>query len=215
MRSTTAFFAALLAATSASAIKITYPTKGESLPISSGIKVKWTTVSTDPDSAHLFLINMAGGHTPFSRDFGEVDLSTGSIVISEKDVPADSTYQFNFQSVDENNTGILAQSEQFGIIKMDGGADVATTLIIDDSKTSSKTTDKTTATAEGVTVATTLSTVSATAAETGATESATESASLTGSAAAATSSPAESGAEVRTGGSMLALVAAGVVALVL
>ncbi|KAK4167745.1 hypothetical protein QBC43DRAFT_171468, partial [Cladorrhinum sp. PSN259] len=206
---------ALLAASSAAAIKITYPTKDEALPIASGIKVKWSTVSTDPASAHLFLVNMAGGHTPYSKDLGEVNLSDGSIVISEKDVPADSTYQFNFQSVDEHNTGILSQSEQFSIINLDSGAnDIETTLVVD------KTSAKKTATAEGVTAATTVSTVSASVTGTAAQAEATGSASvsgtgsLTGTAAAATSSAVEqSGAEVKKGGSMLALVAAGVVAL--
>ncbi|KAK4227780.1 hypothetical protein QBC38DRAFT_183757 [Podospora fimiseda] len=215
MRSTTAFFSALFAAASTSAIQITYPTKDETLPLSQGIKVKWTTVSTDPAKAHLFLVNMASGHTPFSKDLGEVDLARGSFVVVEQDIPSDSAYQFNFQSVDENNTGILAQSAQFAVVNIENEGDVATTLITDDTKTSAKTTGKTTATAEDATVATTISTVSASATETGTTESAAETASVTGTAAAATSSSVDSGAEVRTRGSMLALVAAGVVALVL
>ncbi|KAL2189248.1 hypothetical protein L209DRAFT_270943 [Thermothelomyces heterothallicus CBS 203.75] len=97
------------------AIEITSPSKNDVVDPSKGVTVKWTTVSTDPDRAHLVLVNMAAGHTPFTKDLGEVDLSTGSYTVKEKDIPNDSSYQFNFESDEPQNTGILAQSAQFEV----------------------------------------------------------------------------------------------------
>ncbi|KAH6612233.1 Ser-Thr-rich glycosyl-phosphatidyl-inositol-anchored membrane family-domain-containing protein [Chaetomium sp. MPI-SDFR-AT-0129] len=111
-----ASFAALLAlATPLLAIQITSPTKNSVVDPSKGITIQWSTVNTDPSSAHLLLVNQVGGHTPFTKDLGEVDLSAGHITVSVADVPADSGYQFNFVSVEEQNTGILAQSPQFRV----------------------------------------------------------------------------------------------------
>ncbi|EAA33536.1 anchored cell wall protein 3 [Neurospora crassa OR74A] len=118
MRSTTTLLQALFAS-SALAIQITNPKKNDVVDPSSGVEVKWSTVSTDPKSAHLVLVNMASGHTPYTKDLGAVDLTKGSVIISEKDVPNDSDFQFNFQSVDPLNQGILAQSEQFEVKNSD------------------------------------------------------------------------------------------------
>jgi hypothetical protein len=109
-------FATLLAlAAPLYAIKITSPSKNDVVDPSKGVTVKWSTVNTDPTRAHLMLVNMASGHTPFSKDLGEIDLSAGSFEVSEKDVPSDAGYQFNFESTATQNTGILAQSEQFEV----------------------------------------------------------------------------------------------------
>ncbi|KHE83800.1 hypothetical protein GE21DRAFT_1286566 [Neurospora crassa] len=118
MRSTTTLLQALFAS-SALAIQITHPKKNDVVDPSSGVEVTWSTVSTDPKSAHLVLVNMASGHTPYTKDLGAVDLTKGSVIISEKDVPNDSDFQFNFQSVDPLNQGILAQSEQFEVKNSD------------------------------------------------------------------------------------------------
>ncbi|KAJ4410355.1 hypothetical protein N0V85_003965 [Neurospora sp. IMI 360204] len=112
MRSTTTLLQALFA-TSALAIQITSPKKDDVVALNSGVQVTWSTVSTDAKSAHLVLVNMASGHTPYQKDLGEVDLTKGSVIVSEDDVPNDSTFQFNLQSVVSQNAGILAQSEQF------------------------------------------------------------------------------------------------------
>ncbi|KAJ4287062.1 hypothetical protein N0V88_007829 [Collariella sp. IMI 366227] len=208
---------ALLAlAASVAAIKITSPSKNDVVDPSAGVTVKWTTVSSDPKKAHLMLVNMASGHTPFNKDLGEVDLSKGSITITEKNVPADEAYQFNFQSVDENNTGILAQSEQFEIKASDETdeddkttSDAATTTTSAPPKTSATTLTVTDEEGETTTItsATTFATVSTTGTAT------TEE---TGSSTAAASSTASTGAAATAmavqGGSLLALFA-GVAAL--
>jgi len=109
------------------AIQVTYPGKNDVVDVSEGVKVTWETVSTDPTSGHIFLVNMAGGGEPYSKDLGKVDLTKGSITISESDVPAGEGYQFNIQSVEKQNTGILAQSEQFEIEEAEKEAETTST----------------------------------------------------------------------------------------
>lgn len=198
------FTTALLAAAAAhvQAIQITAPGKNDEVDITKGVTVKWTTVSTDPTRANLVLVNKASGHTPFTLEIGEVDLSKGSIVVTEKNVPADEGFQFNFESLDELNTGILAQSEQFEIESPDNDSDDETSSST--AKTTAKTTSAASATetstsddAETTTdadstetsaVPTTLTTASTTGTATDAPEgsgTATESASTTASTGAA------------------------------
>ncbi|KAK0704016.1 Ser-Thr-rich glycosyl-phosphatidyl-inositol-anchored membrane family-domain-containing protein [Lasiosphaeria miniovina] len=113
MRSAFISAAALFACVQA--IRITSPTKDDTIDPSKGVTVKWSTVSTDPKTAHLVLVNQAGGHTPYSKDLGEVDLTKGSVTVTVANVPNDTAYQFNIESVTELNTGILAQSAQFEV----------------------------------------------------------------------------------------------------
>jgi hypothetical protein len=110
--------AILFAAASVRAISVTSPAKDEKVSLgSSSYTVKWSTVSSDPTSAHIFLVNQAGGHTPYSKDLGVVDLTLGSYTVAAiSGLSADTGYQFNIQSVSSTNTGILAQSQQFQIV---------------------------------------------------------------------------------------------------
>jgi len=200
--------AALLAlAAPLHAIKITSPAKNDVVDPAAGVTVKWTTVNTDPTTAHLVLVNMASGHTPYNKDLGEVDLSKGSFTVTESDVPDDEAYQFNFESVKSQNTGILAQSEQFEVKAGES----------DDDKT---TTTKTTQTTESVTVKTSTlkATSTITKSDTTVTSTATtlatvsETVSRTGSATGTATSSTSTGAAAPTGaavkaGSLVALVA--------
>ena len=95
------------------ALLITSPGPNDVVDPAAGVTVKWTRVSTDPLRANLVLSNMASGHIPYTKNLGEVDLSTGSIVVTQKDVPDDTTYQFNLEKTDE--AGIYAQSQQFEV----------------------------------------------------------------------------------------------------
>ncbi|KAK0752730.1 hypothetical protein B0T18DRAFT_299515, partial [Schizothecium vesticola] len=122
----TSILATALLAACAQAVQITGITKDQKIDLASGYTVTWSTVNSDPSTAHLFLVNMAGGHTPFSKDLGEVDLKKGSFSVKEP-VAADTGYQFNIQSVDPLNTGILAQSQQFQVVKAGDDEDVKTT----------------------------------------------------------------------------------------
>ncbi|KAK4171254.1 hypothetical protein QBC36DRAFT_350477 [Triangularia setosa] len=202
----------------AAAIQITSPSKNDVVDLAAGVQVKWSTVNTDPSTAHLFLVNMASGHTPYSKDLGEVDLSTGSLLVSEKDVPEDGAFQFNFQSLKQNNMGILAQSEQFE--NKEDAKDKDEDELID-------TTTKATTTTGGAKTTLTTATTAATGATTTSAdaedsegdddseETTTASSTVSGTAASASSTEApESGAaSLAVKGSMLALVA-GVLAVV-
>ncbi|KAK3400850.1 hypothetical protein B0T20DRAFT_153941 [Sordaria brevicollis] len=210
MRSTTTLLQALFA-TSALAIQITHPKKNDVVDVAGGVTVQWNTVNTDPQTAHLVLVNMASGHTPYSKDLGEVDLTKGSIIISEKDVPNDSAFQFNFQSVASGSTGILAQSEQFEVknseekeddkkeTKTDGSKTTAAATLVTASQSSAATasasesdSEESSSSAVSVSGASTLATV---------TGSATSTASGTASATAA---PTGAAGKVQSG-SLLAL----------
>ncbi len=95
------------------ALLITSPGPNDVVDPAAGVTVKWTRVSTDALRANLILTNMASGHTPYTKNLGEVDLSSGSIVVTQKDVPDDTTYQFNLEKTDDS--GIYAQSQQFEV----------------------------------------------------------------------------------------------------
>ncbi|KAH6839562.1 Ser-Thr-rich glycosyl-phosphatidyl-inositol-anchored membrane family-domain-containing protein [Chaetomium sp. MPI-CAGE-AT-0009] len=206
-------FATLLAlAAPLYAVKITSPSKNDVVDPSEGVTVKWSTVSTDPSKAHLVLVNMASGHTPFKKDLGEIDLSTGSFEVEEKDVPSDSGYQFNFESTETQNTGILAQSEQFQVKSTDNDDD-------DDDKSSSSATSAATSVSSSAAVQTLTQTFTSTGSDTTVTSTATTLTTATGTAAQLTGTQTQSatsstsaGAAAPTGmivqgGSLLALVA--------
>ncbi len=144
----TQVIAALLAlVASLHALTITSPGPDDVVDLSQGVTVKWTRVSTDPSRANLVLSNMASGHTPYTKDLGEVDLTTGSIVVTQKDVPDDTTYQFNLEKAD--GSGILAQSQQF---EAKGGVKPSSTST--SASSTSSATDKSSTTAHSSSTAT-------------------------------------------------------------
>jgi hypothetical protein len=204
----------------ASAITITSPSKGDVVDISSGATVSWSRVNTDPTSAHLFLVNMASGNTPFSKDLGEIDLSSqDSVTVSEQGVPDGEGYQFNLQSVAAGNTGILAQSEQFEVKNGAGGDESSSASVTGTSTTSSAAAGETgttlTTTTTGTATATTTFSTAVSSGATGTSGGAGNGAgaSSTGSAAASSSTAAAPAGMAVQGGSMLALVA-GVLAVI-
>lgn len=195
----------LALALSASAIKLTSPTKDQTIDLSQPFTVTWETVASDPASAHLFLVNMASGNTPYSKDLGEIDLSKGSATVSVTDVPEDKGFQFNMQSVQKENMGILAQSEQF-VVEAEEEKEDKTTAKGDETKTltsavAEKSSGVVVVSQEGG-VQTTF--VASTTSAAGASGSA--SGSKTAKATADASSVPESGAAKLVGGSMLAFV---------
>ena len=124
------------------ALLITSPGPNDVVDPAAGVTVKWTRVSTDALRANLVLTNMASGHTPYTKNLGEVDLSSGSIVVTQKDVPDDTTYQFNLEKTDDS--GIYAQSQQF---EVKAGNKQSTTSKSGSSTTSATTHSSSTATA--------------------------------------------------------------------
>lgn len=189
--------AASLLAACAQAIQITSPTKLQVVDLAAGFEVKWSTVSSDVTKARLFLVNMAGGGEPFSKDLGEIDLTKGSIVVTEPSAPNGEGYQFNVQSVSQHNTGILAQSQQF---------EVKSTKKTASSTTTTASTTSTSASASGS--ASGSDVVSAESSKTTLAPSVTGAASSNGTKTAATSisTGAAGSYQAVQGGSFLALI---------
>jgi hypothetical protein len=102
---------------------------GTTIDVSKGdIQVTWTDASTTQlTTAHLLLVNQAGGHTPFSYDFGEVQLASGSYTISNVDLPAGDDYQFELLATAPMNMGILALTQQFSVTGTVSGATLTLT----------------------------------------------------------------------------------------
>jgi cobalamin biosynthesis Mg chelatase CobN len=107
-------FAALAA--SVSAILVTSPTKNEKVDFSKDVTITWTSVNTDPSTFTLELIDQNNVDSPIIIN-KEVKTSDNKYTLSNFDAPTGSTYKFNFASNDPQNTGILAQSQTFEIVK--------------------------------------------------------------------------------------------------
>lgn len=113
-----ALAAALLLAASVRAVQFTWPSKDQKVELdSTAYIVKWTTVASDPTSATLLLVNNVAGHTPYSQNIAVVDLTQGSYTVEPiKGLAPETGYQFNLVSTAAQNSGILAQSDQFEVV---------------------------------------------------------------------------------------------------
>lgn len=151
---------ALLASFAAvQAVKFTsQASPGTTIDVSKGdIQVTWTDASTTQlTTAHLLLVNQAGGHTPFSYDFGEVQLASGSYTISKVDLPAGDDYQFELLATAPLNSGILALTQQFSIT---GSASGATLTLTAGSSGSATSGPSSTSTSSATTTSTSVVTV--------------------------------------------------------
>ncbi|BCS11007.1 hypothetical protein ALUC_40347A [Aspergillus luchuensis] len=107
------------------ALEVTSPKKGEDVDLSSSFTVTWDTVSTDPSTFDLYLVNNAVYPTVEKKVASDVDTSKGSYTVSGLSGVTDgSGYQINLLSTSSTNSGILAQSEQFTV---EGGSSSTTT----------------------------------------------------------------------------------------
>jgi hypothetical protein len=99
---------------------VTSPTKDEKLDFSSSIDIDWTSVNTDPSTFDLVLVdqdNMV--NIPIQSN---VKTSDNKFTLTNFVVTPGAAYKFNFLSTDPENTGILAQSQTFEIIKSGGAS---------------------------------------------------------------------------------------------
>lgn len=94
---------------------VTSPTKDEQLDFSKTVEVQWTSVSSDPSTFNLVLVDQTD-MTPITVA-NDVKTSDGSFSLSNFVVTPGSQYKFNIMSDDPQNTGILAQSQTFSITK--------------------------------------------------------------------------------------------------
>ncbi|OJJ69628.1 hypothetical protein ASPBRDRAFT_45988 [Aspergillus brasiliensis CBS 101740] len=107
------------------ALEVTSPKKGEDVDLSSSFTVTWDSVSTDPSTFDLYLVNNAVYPSVEKKVASNVDTSKGSYTVSGLSGVTDGNgYQINFLSTSTQNSGILAQSQQFTV---EGGSSSTTT----------------------------------------------------------------------------------------
>jgi hypothetical protein len=140
-------FAALAA--SVSAILVTSPAKDAQLDFSKDVTITWTSVSTDPSTFTLELIDQSNVDSPIVIN-KDVKTSDDKYTLSNFAAPTGSTYKFNFISNDPQNSGILAQSQTFQIVKT---ADASSS-----SSASASASDSTTSTSSGTSEPTVVTT---------------------------------------------------------
>ena len=101
----------------ASAIQVTTPAVGALVDLSKDVNVAWTTVSTDPTSFSLFLVNNVR-YPPSSVKIADgVSTSARNYTIKGGSISATSGsgYQISVQNVTPGQLGTLALSGQFNI----------------------------------------------------------------------------------------------------
>ncbi|CEL08691.1 hypothetical protein ASPCAL11836 [Aspergillus calidoustus] len=149
MRSTIVSSALLLAVT-AGALQVTEPKKNVEIDPSSSFTVKWDSVSTDPSSFDLYLVNNAV-YPPVDKKIAtDVDTSDGSYTVDSISGLADGPgYQINLFSNEEHNTGILAQSQQFNVTGSDDSSSSSSSATPTTTSTSTSSTSTTTASSAG------------------------------------------------------------------
>ncbi|OJJ30457.1 hypothetical protein ASPWEDRAFT_713709 [Aspergillus wentii DTO 134E9] len=114
MRFTLASIVAFVA--SAAAVSVTSPTKNEDVDLSNGVTIKWSSVSSDPSSFSIYLVNMNSYPNVDKLIADDVKTSDGSYTIdSLSGIDNGSGFQINLISKDPKNSGILAQSQQFNV----------------------------------------------------------------------------------------------------
>ncbi|KAL4815131.1 Ser-Thr-rich glycosyl-phosphatidyl-inositol-anchored membrane family-domain-containing protein [Aspergillus spinulosporus] len=142
-------------AVSVGALQVTQPEKGAEIDPSSSFTVKWDSVSTDPSSFDLYLVNNAVYPSVEKKIASDVDTSDGSYTVDGiSGLENGGGYQINLFSNSGHNTGILAQSEQFNVTGADSTSSTTTSTSTSTSSTSSEA-ESTTSTSKGT--STTLS----------------------------------------------------------
>lgn len=104
-------------AAAALAITVTSPTKADQWDLSTDNKIEWGSVSTDPSTINIILVNMAVNPSVSLTIASNIPVSDGSYDLKNLDsapTPG-SAYQINL--VNAHQGGILAQSQQFAITK--------------------------------------------------------------------------------------------------
>ncbi|KAK1707649.1 hypothetical protein BDP67DRAFT_526806 [Colletotrichum lupini] len=173
----------------AEAVKVTKPAKGDDWDLSKTNEITWETVSSDPKSFEIVIVNQSG-YPEVSETIATVQAADGKYELKGAKVAAGDAYRINLVSVDPQNSGILAQSNEFSFT----GSDDSSSASASGSATASASASGSAATASA-----TVTTGSATASASGtaasnASGSGTASGTATGSAASGTSTSAPSSA---------------------
>ncbi|OGM45370.1 hypothetical protein ABOM_005564 [Aspergillus bombycis] len=131
-------------AASVGALQVTSPKKGEEVDLSKSFTVKWDSVDTDPSSFDLYIVNNAVYPSVEQKIASDVEASKGSYDVSGlSDLTNGKGYQINFLSNSAQNSGILAQSQQFNV---EGSSESTSTTTASESKATTSATGTSTAT---------------------------------------------------------------------
>ncbi|KAJ5825668.1 hypothetical protein N7474_002806 [Penicillium riverlandense] len=122
---------------------VTSPLKGEKVDLSKPVTIKWQSVSTDPGTFSIYLVNQNTYPNIETLIASNVDTSKGHYTMKAQDSIDKSGYQINF--ISHENDGILAQSQQFtvskskfsGAVSSSSGKDAATSTASHTSKSAS------------------------------------------------------------------------------
>ncbi|UQC83836.1 developmentally Regulated MAPK Interacting protein [Colletotrichum lupini] len=196
----------------AEAVKVTKPAKGDDWDLSKTNEITWETVSSDPKSFEIVIVNQSG-YPEVSETIATVQAADGKYELKGAKVAAGDAYRINLVSVDPQNSGILAQSNEFSFTGSDdsssasaSGSATASVSASGSAATASATGSSSSASGSAATATvtqtsglTTVTTGSATASASGtavsnASGSGTASGTATGSAASGTSTSAPSSA---------------------
>ncbi|KAL3472472.1 Ser-Thr-rich glycosyl-phosphatidyl-inositol-anchored membrane family-domain-containing protein [Aspergillus californicus] len=167
-------------AVSVGALSVTEPKKNAEIDPSDSFTVKWDSVSTDPTSFDLYLVNNNVYPPVDEKIASDIDTSDGSYTVDGiSDLTNGGGYQINLFSNEDLNTGILAQSQQFNVTGADSSSSSTTSTTSTTSTSTSTDSDSTTTTPSTTTTGSS-------------TETTDSSSSSTSSASDSESSPASS-----------------------
>ncbi|KAJ5089844.1 hypothetical protein N7532_008528 [Penicillium argentinense] len=171
-------------AISVGALQVTEPKKDAEIDASGSFVVKWSSVDSDPSTFDLYLVNNAVYPNVNKKIASGIDTSDGSYTAKGIDAAAGDGYQVNLLSDSTENTGILAQSQQFNVT---GSSDSSSTTTGASSLTSATTATSSEETTTNALITTTSAGTVITSKPTAASGSASGSVSGTSSAAPTTS----------------------------
>ncbi|OJJ86032.1 GPI anchored serine-threonine rich family protein [Aspergillus glaucus CBS 516.65] len=136
MRFTITSVAAFAATTAA--LSITSPEKHDDVDLSKSTTIEWNSVSSDPSSFDIYLVNMNGYPNVNKLVAENVKTSDNSYTLKDlAGIDNGSGFQVNFMSNDDKSTGILAQSAQFNVESSDSASTTASSSSTSTSSSSS------------------------------------------------------------------------------
>ncbi|EYE95128.1 GPI anchored serine-threonine rich family protein, partial [Aspergillus ruber CBS 135680] len=131
------------------ALSITSPEKHDDVDLSKSTTIEWNSVSSDPSSFDIYLVNMNGYPNVNKLVAENVKTSDNSYTLKDlAGIDNGSGFQINFMSNDDKNTGILAQSAQFNVESSDS-ASTSASLTSTSTSSSSSASSASSSTTEG------------------------------------------------------------------
>ncbi|OHE99508.1 developmentally Regulated MAPK Interacting protein [Colletotrichum orchidophilum] len=192
----------------AEAVKVTSPAKGDNWDLSQTHEIKWETVSSDPKSFEIVIVNQSG-YPQVSETIATVQAADGKYELKDAKVAAGSAYQINLVSVDPENSGILAQSNQFNFIGSDDSSSASASDSASATASASASGSAASASVTGSSSSASSSAASATATATQSSGLTTVTTATTGSAAATASASGTAASHASSSGTATGSAASG------